>query len=214
MSISRMCAGNARTRRVFDHMNLSDREHWIFDMDGTLTEAVHDFEAIRHALGLPSGEPILEYLDRLPQREAAHGYRRLDEIEREIALVSRARPGAAELLTRLSERGLHAGILTRNSLRNAWTTLEVCGLDAFFERGAVMAREQAAPKPRPDGIHALLQHWGAAPASAVMVGDFLYDLQAGRAAGIATVHLDPDGDQRWPQYTDVTVTSLDALVPR
>ena len=48
----------------------------------------------------------------------------------------------------------------------------------------------------------------------VMVGDFLYDLQAGRAAGITTVHLDPDGDHRWPQYTDVAVTSLDALVPR
>ncbi len=141
MSISSLCAGTARARRVFDYMNLSDTEHWIFDMDGTLTEAVHDFEAIRSALGLPSGEPILEYLDRLPQREAARGYRRLDEIEREIALVSRARPGAVELLTHLRERGLRTGILTRNSLRNAWTTLEVCGLDAFFERGAVMARE-------------------------------------------------------------------------
>ncbi|MEE9219805.1 MAG: HAD family hydrolase, partial [Acidobacteriota bacterium] len=27
------------------------RTHWIFDLDGTLTTSVHDFEAIREALG-------------------------------------------------------------------------------------------------------------------------------------------------------------------
>ena len=28
-------------------MNLADRRYWIFDMDGTLTVAIHDFDAIR-----------------------------------------------------------------------------------------------------------------------------------------------------------------------
>jgi phosphoglycolate phosphatase-like HAD superfamily hydrolase len=34
-------------------MSLSDIEHWVFDMDGTLTIAVHDFAAIREALSIP-----------------------------------------------------------------------------------------------------------------------------------------------------------------
>ena len=32
-------------------MNLKDIRHWVFDMDGTLTVAVHDFAEIRRALG-------------------------------------------------------------------------------------------------------------------------------------------------------------------
>ncbi len=34
-------------------MSLSDVKHWVFDMDGTLTVAVHDFAAIRVALAIP-----------------------------------------------------------------------------------------------------------------------------------------------------------------
>ncbi|MEY4949417.1 MAG: hypothetical protein RL698_1628, partial [Pseudomonadota bacterium] len=40
--------------------------HWIFDLDGTLTVAMHDFDAIRTALDLPTGRPILEALAELP----------------------------------------------------------------------------------------------------------------------------------------------------
>ena len=34
-------------------MSLAEVRHWVFDMDGTLTVAVHDFAAIRVALGDP-----------------------------------------------------------------------------------------------------------------------------------------------------------------
>lgn len=42
-------------------LNLSQCRAFIFDLDGTLTLAVHDFEAIRRSLGIPAGVPILEY---------------------------------------------------------------------------------------------------------------------------------------------------------
>ena len=41
---------------------LTRRPCWIFDLDGTLTVAAHDFDAIRAELGLPQGRPILEAL--------------------------------------------------------------------------------------------------------------------------------------------------------
>lgn len=45
-----------------------------------------------------------------------------------------------------------------------------------------------------------------------MVGDYLFDLQAGRAAGAVTVHVGrPDG-QRWPEMSDVIVDDLTQLV--
>ena len=40
-------------------------------MDGTLTLAVHDFDAIRKTLGIAEGKPILEAIDEMPQQQAA-----------------------------------------------------------------------------------------------------------------------------------------------
>ena len=34
-------------------MSLAEVRHWVFDMDGTLPIAVHDFAAIRVALAIP-----------------------------------------------------------------------------------------------------------------------------------------------------------------
>ena len=67
------------------HRLLMQRKHWIFDMDGTLTIAQHNFDAIRAELGLPVGLPILESLEQLPPDEAAHLHIRLNEIELEVA---------------------------------------------------------------------------------------------------------------------------------
>ena len=44
-----------------------------------------------------------------------------------------------------------------------------------------------------------------------MVGDYRFDLEAGRNAGVATVHLDVDGGETWPDVTDVRVDSLEGL---
>ena len=52
-------------------MSLADVRHWVFDMDGTLTVAVHDFAAIRVALAIPPEDDILTHLAALPAEEAA-----------------------------------------------------------------------------------------------------------------------------------------------
>ena len=43
------------------------------------------------------------------------------------------------------------------------------------------------------------------------MGDYLYDLQVGRAAEIATVHVDPSGCFAWPELADISVCSLNEL---
>jgi len=44
-----------------------------------------------------------------------------------------------------------------------------------------------------------------------MVGDYLFDLQAGRNAGTATVHMDVSGEFLWPELTTLGVRSLPEL---
>jgi HAD superfamily hydrolase (TIGR01509 family) len=194
-------------------MSLDRVRHWIFDLDGTLTVAVHDFDAIREELGIPSGTPILEHLETLQSEEARPLRDHLDDIEKRLARRARRSPGARELLETLASRGARVGILTRNSHENAMITLRACGLAAYFDDDALVARDHAPPKPDPAGIIRLLEHWGADPVAAVLVGDFLFDLQAGRAAGVRAVYYDPDATGRWSEHADVTVRSLFELVP-
>lgn len=193
-------------------MNLRERRCWIFDMDGTLTVAMHDFATMRLALGLPPDQPILEGIAARPPEEAAVLRQRLEQIEVEIALAAVARPGAHDLLAGLARQGARLGILTRNSLQNARITLRACGLLDFFKPACILGREAAAPKPDPDGILRLLAHWQARPEEAVMVGDGLFDVQAGRRAGAATVYIGLDGDGRWAEHADVRVANLSDLL--
>jgi len=72
-------------------MSLSEIKHWVFDMDGTLTIAVHDFAAIREALSIPPEDDILTHLAALPADESAAKHAWLLEHERDLALGSRRR---------------------------------------------------------------------------------------------------------------------------
>ncbi|MBE9067630.1 HAD family hydrolase [Leptolyngbya cf. ectocarpi LEGE 11479] len=192
--------------------NLANRTCWVFDMDGTLTLGIHDFDAIRAALELPVGSPILESLRRLPPDMAAVKHKQLREIELDIASKATAQPGAHELLALLRNQGKHIGILTRNGKDIAHETLNACGLMDFFEPTLVLSRDCHAPKPEPDGIWALLNTWEAASTDAVMVGDYKFDLMAGQRASTATVYIDNAGEFMWSEYADYGVRSLKEVV--
>ncbi len=191
---------------------LANKKHWLFDMDGTLTHAVHDFEAIKVQLDIPAGKPILESLAALPADIAAKKHQLLDEIEFEIAELATAQAGSAELLQTLTNQGCNVGIVTRNGKDIAKATLKACSLDHFFTDDNIIGRDCAAPKPAPDGVALLLSRWNAAATDGVMIGDYLYDLVAGREAGTATVHFDVVDRGTWPEWTDHKIGSLNELL--
>lgn len=190
----------------------NNRTNWIFDLDGTLTVAVHDFGFIRQELAIPDGEDILGYLESLPPEVAHLRHSRLDDIERELARRATAAPGALELLAYLGERGIQMGVLTRNSRDVALLTLKAIGAQHYFSEDHVLGRGEALPKPNPAGVLHLRDTWRVAATNLVMVGDYLFDLQAGKSAGALTVHIArPDG-LRWPDESDIMVERLDDLL--
>ena len=196
-------------------VDLRQRRCWVFDMDGTLTLGIHDFEAIRAELALPVGEPILESLAKLEQidpAEAAAKHRRLDEIELEVARKSSAQAGAGDLLEWLRSHHIPIGILTRNSKPVAYETLKACDLLDFFKSDHILSRDCCPPKPQPDGIFKLLDEWQKQPAEAVMVGDYRFDLEAGRNAGTATVYIDPTGQFPWQTQADHSVIDFHTVL--
>ena len=192
-------------------MMLHTRTAWIFDMDGTLTESLHDFPAISRALGLPEDEPILEALDKLSAQAATAAHRQLNDIELEIARQATPQPGAYELLSVLKAQRKQVGILTRNTKAIARVTLAACGLAEFFDPDHILGRSCCPPKPQPDGILQLLSAWSAQPTDAVMTGDHKFDLIAGQNAKALSVYLDPTGEFPWQQYANYSVQSLRKL---
>jgi HAD superfamily hydrolase (TIGR01509 family) len=182
-------------------MRLHDCRHWVFDLDGTLTVAVHDFAAIRRALSIREDDDILAHIAALPAPDAEAARRWLLDHERGLALASRPAQGAVALVRRLAARGDRLGILTRNLHALALVSLQAIGLAEYFDPADVLGREDAAPKPDPAGLLQLAMRWRVGPQRLAMVGDFAYDLASARAAGATPVLVNMPGNP-WPDLTD------------
>lgn len=187
-------------------------KNWIFDLDGTLTKPILDFPKIKRRLGLPSDRGILETLKLMEPDRADQVSKALAAIELEMAGKAVAAAGALELVSHLHACGCPLGILTRNTKGIALRTLQVTGMRAFFMEQYVLGRDEAAHKPSPDGILKLLQAWRALASESVMVGDYLFDLQAGKAAGTRCIYVDVQGLFPFRQHADLALMSLSEMV--
>ncbi|MFT7459593.1 MAG: HAD superfamily hydrolase (TIGR01509 family) [Planctomycetota bacterium] len=196
---------------MWEQKRLHKRQHWIFDLDGTLTVSAHDFDFIRSELGLKEKAPILEALNAMPAEQSAPLWQRLNELECHFAGKATIMDGSRDILEKLAARGARLGILTRNVMPVVIETLKACDIAHLFPADCIVDRDLCTPKPSPDGIHHLRKLWQADPEDTVMVGDYLYDLQSGKSAGVTTIHLDSRRDTTWPEYTDVYIRNFAEL---
>nr|WP_272888455.1 HAD family hydrolase [Stutzerimonas stutzeri] len=191
-------------------VSLADARHWVFDMDGTLTLAVHDFPAIKRALDIPQEDDILHHLAALPADEAASKRAWLLDHERELAHAATPAPGARELLHMLRERGCRLGVLTRNAHELALVTLQAVGMGDCFASDDILGRDEAPPKPDPGGLLHLADKWSIEPSELVMVGDFRFDLECAKAAGACGVLVNLP-ENPWPELTELHARDCLAL---
>jgi len=167
----------------------------IFDLDGTLTRPYFDFDAIRREIGLPAdGTPILESLAKMTDEQRARAEEILHRHEARAADCCELWEDALEVLSTLQRRRIPVGLLTRNSRRSTRRVMERHGIS--FDR--THTREDGPVKPSPDAILRMCRHWRIAPSQAWVVGDYVFDIRAGRAAGARTVLM--VGDAALPEY--------------
>jgi len=182
----------------------------IFDLDGTLTEPLLDFEAIRRELGIPSRQPILEALETFEPAARARAEVVLRRHEMDAIAAATLADGCRELLALLDAHDVATAILTRN-IRAA--------VEDFTGRfglrfAAVFTREDGPPKPAPDGARALCQRLGLPASEVWAVGDYKYDVIAGREAGCRTVLVRPAPPADLAEWgsPDLVIRSLRELV--
>ena len=88
-----------------------DIKYWVFDMDGTLTQAVHDFPLIKKQLNIPPQADILTYINALPEQQRAKKNAWLIEHERKLAQQAKPSQGAIALVKHLKKQGYQLAIL-------------------------------------------------------------------------------------------------------
>ena len=187
----------------------------LFDFDGTLTEPGSlDFGVIRDAVGCPKGRPVLEFINSMAsQAERAEAFKILDAFEAEAARQSRPNAGAEEVLEFLCVRGMKVGIISRNSLASIRTALDNFGRIQSLDFAIILSRDDPFnPKPSPEGILAAVRILGVPAAQVLVVGDFVFDVEAGHKAGALTAFLTNRGSSHPCAYpSDFTLEHLGEL---
>jgi phosphoglycolate phosphatase len=107
----------------------------------------------------------------------------------EPALTDRAEirtlPGARELLGRLADLGLRAGVVTSDDTPRAYEHLRLAALAEQVDVVVGADRVEDGGKPAPEGILLACRELGVPPDRVAMIGDSEGDMRAASAAGVA-----------------------------
>ncbi len=174
-----------------------------FDMDGTLftsneaqvaafnkafqrnnlpVQSVHELVS---KFGKPSLQIIREFFPRVPERKIQKINKdKTNFMAKETYKLIRPIPGAREALEELKEK-YHIAIISNATHEEIINLLKQAGLSARMFDAIACALEVQHGKPAPDEIFKIEKKLKAK--AEYMVGDTIYDIQAGKAAGIKTV---------------------------
>jgi phosphoglycolate phosphatase len=179
----------------------------IFDCDGTLVDSQanicmameHAFEGagrtpplrqdIRRVVGLSLVESmrvLLPHADDKSHDELAEHYRGAFLNLRNNGLVDEPLyDGMAALLSELDEDGWNLGVATGKSDRGLIRCLDHHAITGLFV--TLQTADRHPSKPHPSMVYQALADVGADARNAVVIGDTVYDIHMGRAAGTRTV---------------------------
>ena len=177
----------------------------LFDLDGTLADTAPDLAAAINKLRIVRGLEPTPYELLRPQASAGargmigvsfgltpldEGFEELrlgffDNYQAAMAVHSTLFEGVAELLSGITESGLRWGIVTNKPARFTDPLLPQIGLGSA---ACIISGDTTPhPKPHPAPLLEAASRLGLAPEQCWYVGDDVRDIQAGHAAGMATV---------------------------
>lgn len=180
------------------------RDIVLFDLDGTLVDSADlILESYRHtmrvhfdevppdevwlaSLGTPLRSQFKVFVDTVQEVQALIDTYLEYNLRMHQELI-RPFDGVREAVAELLETGSRLGIVTSKAKEGTAASLAACDLPAEWFEVIVTSDEPIPHKPDPAPVRLALERLTAAPADASFVGDSVWDLRAGRAAGVCTV---------------------------
>lgn len=204
----------------------------LFDIDGTLIDTVDLIvqalaytyqkhlgvqlprDELRRLIGLPLAVQI-RYLDDRISKPADHSAMEADEIAYYEANkhLEKVIPEAVQAVRAAALKGLKTALVTSKNRVELEHTMPRLGLEGIV-RAVISADDSDRPKPAPDPVLKALEILKVDAEYAIFIGDTVYDLTCGRAAGvqIAAVawgaHLPEDLHAMQPDYYFETPAEL------
>ena len=187
----------------------------LFDFDDTLTKAGGlDYARIRADIGCPEDASILSYIDTIQDMRKREEARNILK-DHEIGAAARAKPaiGAEDLIIWLQKSNIGRGIITRNTRQAvdiSFRSFKKVGSTNF---NIIVTRDDNIPvKPEPDGVLLVCAKLYLQPDELLVVGDYIYDVQAGASAGSVTVFFDSRPNRAFePPPSDYTITEISEI---
>lgn len=189
----------------------------MFDLDGTLVDSVPDLavavDAMLEELGrAPAGEevvrhwvgngaqvlvqralansvavPPLSQLDDESQGVQAQAHQSFLKHYRQVSgRHSRLYPGVKQALTYLKSEGVKLAIVTNKPIEFVPHLLRDLGIDVYFDH-SVGGDSFPQKKPHPQPLYEVMAMFSISAEQALMVGDSRNDIEAGKAAHVATL---------------------------
>ncbi len=187
----------------------------LFDFDDTLTKAGGvNYARIRADIGCPQEASILSYIDTIEDmRKRKEAWKILEDHELGAAAEARPATGAEDLIIWLQKSNIGRGIITRNTrpaVDISFGSFEKVGSGNF---DIILTRDDDIPvKPEPDGVLLVCAKLGLQSEELLVVGDYIYDVQAGNAAGSITVFFDSRPNRAFePPPSDYTITEISEI---
>ncbi len=180
----------------------------LFDVDGTLLDTNYqhvvawamafrdaghenvDMAAVHRLIGRSSTELVAELIGDSDD-EVVEGHSRHYEQLREL-LEPRVVAGAPELVVRCAESGLRVVLATSGSESDLKWMGPALGVEEHVY-AVTTASHVDASKPAPDLLELALQENELDPGRTAMVGDAIWDVEAGRRAGLRCVAVASGG---------------------
>ena len=178
----------------------------VFDMDGTLTRPTLDFSAMRKEIGIAGGD-LAHEIERLPPADNRKAWAVIERHEEEALARMELQEGGQEFVAQCRQQEIKLGIVTRNKRRSVDHLCQKYALT--FD--AVITREFPHLKPHPAPILRVLEIVRVEPCDALMIGDYLHDIEAGRAAGTKTCFFQNPGSPDYGAGADFRVSSMAEL---
>ncbi|MEM7135319.1 MAG: HAD-IA family hydrolase [Myxococcota bacterium] len=175
---------------------------FLFDLDGTLLDSIeliltsfHHTSRTHLDRAFPDdywlagvGTPLREQLSAIASNEAE-----LDEMLQTYIAFNLAQhdalakpfPGVTNAVIALHARGVPMALVTSKLRRGATRGLSLLGLESELSV-MVCADDVTHGKPHPEPVLKALEALNVEPSEAIFIGDSVHDIEAGRAAGVAT----------------------------